>query len=377
MGYAFKILWRDWFRYVSAVLAVTFSAMLMAIQCGLLLGLVIYTSVPIDHTSADIWITTPDAPALSLGQPIPDSWLRRVAAMPEVERVEALLEGGSEWHKPNQSSMEMCMVIGFSLSAGASGRLRELPAGVCARLSEPGTVVVDESELPKLGLLHGAGEFGEINQTRVRVVGTVQGLQGFTGPFIFCSHTTARMLLPLYEEHPDLAMYILARCRHPADAPAVVARLRQLYPDMGVYTAEAFSEQTRTYWLLRSKAGTVMTCTVVLALLVGLVVTSQTLYGAIRASLREYAVLDALGIPRSRLRFLVLAQSFWIGAVGLSLALPLIFGLSWAALLYNTTVLLPGWVMFMTLGLTMAMVLGSGLGSLRALRYVEPAILLR
>jgi len=54
-----------------------------------------------------------------------------------------------------------------------------------------------------------------------------------------------------------------------------------------------------------------MGCTVVLALVVGLAVTSQTLYAAAVASLREYAVLDALGIPRWRLAALVLATSFW------------------------------------------------------------------
>ncbi len=51
--------------------------------------------------------------------------------------------------------------------------------------------------------------------------------------------------------------------------------------------------RTRMYWLTQTNAGIGMGFTAALALLVGLVVTSQTLYAATAASLREYAVLRA------------------------------------------------------------------------------------
>jgi putative ABC transport system permease protein len=112
-------------------------------------------------------------------------------------------------------------------------------------------------------------------------------------------------------------------------------------------------------------------------LLVGLVVTSQTLYGAVLASQREYAVLDALGIPRRRLVGLVLAQSFWIGLVGVVLALPLVFLFGKAAELLHTDVVLPAWLLLITAAITMLMALLSGVAALRSLRHVEPAQLLR
>ena len=62
--------------------------------------------------------------------------------------------------------------------------------------------------------------------------------------------------------------------------------------------------------------------TALLSLLVGLAITSQTLYAATVASLREYAVLRALGIPRRRMAGLVMAQSLWVGLAGIALALP-------------------------------------------------------
>jgi putative ABC transport system permease protein len=237
--------------------------------------------------------------------------------------------------------------------------------------------VVDESEVAKLGLRRGRDEHAEIADQQVRVVGTVRGFKGVTNPYVFCSLQTCRMLVPLFDQRRDLATYILARCRDAGDAAGVARRLNARYSDMRVYTSDDFSDQTRSYWLFRSQAGLVMSCTVVMALLVGLVVTSQTLRGAVLAALRELAVLDALGIPRWRLRMLLLAQSFWIGVIGLTLAFPLLYGVAGTALLVQTKILLPPWVLLMTVGLTLGMAVFSGVSVLRTLRHVEPATLLR
>ena len=67
------------------------------------------------------------------------------------------------------------------------------------------------------------------------------------------------------------------------------------------------------HWLTKTKAGIALGYAAALGLLVGAVVTSQTLYAATAASLREYAVLRALGIPRWRMAMAVMAQSFWVG----------------------------------------------------------------
>src|SRR5260370_42532310 len=100
MMYALKIVWRERIRYLAAILAVMFSALLIAVQCGLLLGLLNYSSLPIDRSSAQLWVTTSDAPSLGLGRPIPEKWLLRVLSQPEVERAEIFLQGGGAWHKP-------------------------------------------------------------------------------------------------------------------------------------------------------------------------------------------------------------------------------------------------------------------------------------
>jgi putative ABC transport system permease protein len=377
MPYSLAILWRDRNRFLPAVLAVAFSAVLIAVQCGLVLGLLICTSVPIDHARADIWVLTSDAASLPQTYPIPEEWRLRLAEQPEIDRTEGYLLGAGNWHKPDRGSGELCFIIGSRLDADSLGVIGAIPPEVRARLTEPGTVVVDEWDLENLGLRRGVDQAAELNSLAVRVVGTVRGFQGHNFIYVFCSLETARRLLPPFGQRRDLTMCVLARCRNPADAPAVVQRLRTRYPDMGVYTRGELARRVQIYWLFRSTGGTVMLCTIVLAVLVGLVVTSQTLYAAVLASLREYAVLDALGIRRLRLAGLVMAQSFWIGALGIVLALPVTLALSWSAVLIRTRVLLPGVLLLATTGLTMGMALLSGLSALRPLRQVEPATLLR
>jgi putative ABC transport system permease protein len=371
MSYSLATLWHERQRFLPGVLAVAFSAVLIALQVGLLLGLFSITSIPVDHTRAHVWVGAPEVLSVDLGRPIPESNLSRLANQPEVACAETYLQGFAYWSEPN-GSLELCIVIGSRLEDGALGAADELTPELRQRLTEPGSVVVDESELGRLGI-RGVGAVAEIAGRRVRIVGLVHGLKSLAGPYVFCSLRTARTFLRL---HPDQATYLLARCHDPQAATEVVERLRG-YPNLSAFTADEFSLRTRVHWLTKTKAGIALGFAAALGLLVGAVVTSQTLYAATAASLREYAVLRALGIPRWRMAITVVAQSFWVGAAGISLALPAIFGLAHLVDTQGARVLLPPRLLLATAAVTLTMALLSGLAALRSLRLVEPATLLR
>lgn len=372
--YSLKILWHGRNRFLPAVLAVSFSAVLIAVQFGVLLGTLSVSSRPIDHAPAQIWAGIRGTPSIELGHPVPDSWLYRLQAQPEIEDAETYLYEFTYWHKPTGGAVHCC-IIGTHLERDSLGPVRDLTPQTRTLLTEPGAVVVDAMELGRLGLRHGVGETAEIVGRKVRVVGLVHGFKSIWGPYVFCSMQTARMVL--YQFLPDQAQYLLARCRRGADVPAVVARLRRKYPEMTIITRENFSLQTRWYWLTRTRVGIALGLTSVLALIVGLVITSQTLYAATAASLREYAVLRALGLPRWRIARMVLAQSFWIGLAGVITSLPMALLLGRVAGLIGAEIHLPAWLLAATIMVTMAIALVSGLLALRSLRLVEPANLLR
>jgi len=375
MSYSLATLWYERQRYVPGVLAVAFSALLIALQCGLLLGLFSICSIPIDESRADIWVGHPEVPSVDLGQPIPEAW-QSYLSMSQVERTEGYMEGFRYWNRPT-GGMELVLIIGTRLGPDSLGAIKQLTPAHRSALAEYGSVVVDEGEFGRLGIKK-VGDTAEVVTSRgvrrVHVVGTVRGLKALAGPYVFCSLDTGRMLV---SPPPGQSTFLLARCRNKADAARVVEHLKEYPQKMMAFTADEFSLRSRLHWLTKTKAGIALGLAAALGLLVGAVVTSQTLYAATAASLREFAVLRALGIPRWRMALTVLAQSFWIGVAGVTLAVPAILGLAHLGTEVGAKVLLPWRLWCFAIGITMMMALVSGLLALRSLRLVEPISLLR
>jgi putative ABC transport system permease protein len=234
-------------------------------------------------------------------------------------------------------------------------------------------VVADEAELGRLGF-QAVGDFVEVMGRRVRLVGTVRGLKSLAAPYLFCSLPTARMFFQGVQA--DQTIFVLARCRHPDQSEAVVRRLRE-EDCLAAYTSADFSTRTRLHWVTATKAGLATFWSAVLGLILGLVITSQTLYQATAAARREFAVLDALGIPTRRMAATVLAQSFWLGVAGLAIGLPAAFGVAYVLNQAGVKVILPAWLVAPGAALVLAAVVLSGLFALRSLRLIEPAQLLR
>jgi putative ABC transport system permease protein len=380
MLYALRTLIHEHSRYLPGVLAVTFSAVLIALQCGLLLGLFTITSMPIDETRADIWVGSQQVQSVDLGRPIPLSHMSRVAEQPGVVRVELYLQAFAEWVKSGPGGgSDLCMVIGSSLEPDAIGANVALTPDLRAALSLPNGVVVDESDLERLHV-KGVGDMAQINGKDVTVVGTVTGLKSLAAPWIFCSQTTARNLLRV-RVPPDKVTYLLAKCDSPERAKQVAADLEADYGgpagDMSAFTAQKFSFWSQMHWLTKTKAGIAIGYAALLGLVVGAVVTSQTLYAATTAAAKEFAILLALGIPRWRVAWSVVIQSFLVGIVGTILAYPVVLVIAAGAELAGAKVLMPPWLLGGTAAVTMVMAMLAGLFALRSVRQIEPMNLLR
>ncbi|HEY1190646.1 MAG TPA: ABC transporter permease [Gemmata sp.] len=374
MSYALQTLWHERQRYASGVLAVTFSAVLIALQCGLLLGLFKITSIPVDNTSADLWIGSQEVPAVDLGKPIPVSYMTRVAGTPGVTSVELYIANFANFTKP-AGGTELCYLLGSQLDRDSAGLPVVLSEEQRNALTMPDSIIVDQSDVKRLGL-DKEGKT-KINGKEVKLVGTVTGLKSLAAPWVLCSEYTARHLLGFLMPG-DHVTYLLARCDSPERAKVVATELRAQYPgDMGVYTAEEFSLRSRVYWLLRTKAGVAIGYAALLGLFVGSVITAQTLYSATTANAKEFAILLALGVPRWRISLMVLTQSFWVGIIGVALAFPTAQGLRFGAKQIGADVDLRWEVLLATAVVTIGMALISGVFALRSVRQIEPMTLLR
>jgi putative ABC transport system permease protein len=186
---------------------------------------------------------------------------------------------------------------------------------------------------------------------------------------VFCSLDTARALLK-YQR--DEATYLVAKTTNPEDAEKVARRIGG-YVQLTAFTADEFSARSRMHWLVTTKAGIAVGFTALLGLLVGAVVTSQTLYAATAASHREYATLRAMGIPKWRLKMSVLVQSFWVGLFGIIVAAPCTLFLAEVANSMGTSVRLHPFILLAAAAVTMSMAIGAGLAALRSFQKVDPA----
>jgi putative ABC transport system permease protein len=373
MSYALSTIWYERQRFLPAILAVAFSAVLIAVQGGLVIGLLSMMSRPVDMTTADVWVGYPGVQSVDLGRGIPERWAVRVAAEPGVERVETSVVGFSLWTHSSgtaQATPEVITVVGCRLHPDSLGAVEAIRTNsdLLERLAEPFTVAVDEGELHRLGVRR-VGEQAEVIGRRVRVVGFVKGYRSLGGPYVFCSIETARALL----KYPrGECSYVLARCDSPESAWRVKQHLGR-YQQMSALTADEFSMRTRIHWLTTTKAGVAVGFTALLGLFVGSVVTSQTLYAAVAASQREFATLRAMGIPGWRLKLTVVAQSLWVGFFGLLTATPVSFLTAESANLIGTQVTLHPAVVGLAVVLTLGMALVSGLAALRSFQNVDPA----
>lgn len=371
MYYAILTILNDKKRYLAGVLAVTFSALLIAMQVGLLIGLIGVVSVPIVNSDADIWVTFPDTPACDLGRPMPNYWLDRLWTHPEIEAADEYIQGFRYWQSDTGKN-ELIVVVGVNLSDRSLGPVAKLSAEQRAKLTEPGAVILDRKDAKRLDVTH-IGQRGEVTGQSVRVVDFTHDMRGITGPFVLCSISTARNLLQLRD---DQATFLLAKCKDPSRVDDVVAEL-STWNKWTVRSAQGFSSKSEYHWIGKTKAGIALGFAAVLGLAIGCSITSQTLYSAIGASIRELAVLRSLGIPRWRMTLFVLQQAVVVGVVGLLLAAPATYGLLSLVRSLGTQAVMPPWLVVSTATVTLAMALLAGLFALRSLKNVEPAQLLR
>ena len=363
----------DWRRYLAAVLAVTFSGLLVIVQLALLLGMFSTVSVVIDRSTADLWIGYRNTQSVDLGRPIAREADARAWAHRGVERVEPYAIAYGDLRR--EDGVPVSVVInGIDASHEAVAFAKLLSAYKRALLREPNSILIDIADTGKLGAR--VGTVVEINGKRARIVGTVEGMRAIGGVNVVASIATARTLAP---ETANLPTFSLVRLKPGYSADVVAKEIADdaRVPRYSVWTANDFSIRSQTYWLLESGAGIGSGFASLLALLVGLVITSQTLSGAILASIKEFAALRALGVSRGSLRAVVIEQAAWVGMAGLTVTALLTAAVAWLGHVGRIAMSFPWWMLFASAVALMGIAMVSGLLALRPLLQTEPASLLR
>lgn len=370
-----KTLVYEWRRFLPSALAVAFSGLLLLVQAALVLGIFNSAAVYIKKSGGDLWVGYPGTQSIELGRPIPHDAEIKLLMDPDVERVEPFRWIDGDWRGPADKGGVSVFISGIDTRADGMMFSRVLSPALRAALDEPDGVVIDRADLAKLGLKVGAQAV--VNGQRVRIVGVGTGLRALGGVNIVTSLATARRL-ETDNASGDVAYYVV-KLRDPKKADAVRARLEsgggtKRYE---IWTQPAFARRAVTYWMFETGAGLGVIFLAVVVFLVGAVITSQTLMGAVAGSIREYATLHALGVGFNALRRVVLAQSAWVGAFGVLVGGVVTALVVWFAARRDVPVQLDPLTIALCAIVVMGIALVSGLMAVRALRHADPAMLLR
>ena len=365
----------EWRRYLPAIFAVAFSGLLVLVQAALMLGMFATSAVYIDKTDADLWVGSPGTRSIDLGQPIDDDIEALLYMHPDVTQVEAFQWGLGEWRQPGQGKISVYL-IGVQTRDGSLVMKDALNPQLKALLKEPNAILIDAADRQKLRAA--VGDSAEINGIRVKIVGLTSGLKALGGVNIVTSLSTARALDSSLKQSDKVA-YFVAKLRDPAQVEKVKKELtpKGELKRFEVWTKAEFSELSTLFWLFESGAGIGFLFSTVIAMVVGAVITSQTLMTAVAAAIKEYATLRALGVGFTKLRAVVLEQSLWIGLIGLGISLAMSFTLIWLAHVNYVPVGMNLTLVTFAALSVMSVALGSGLLALRHLKKADPAALLR
>ena len=293
-----------------------------------------------------------------------------------VDRVEPYRWIYGDWRVRNDLGAFSMYVSGIDTSDDGLVFAKVLPGDLRLRLEQPDSVIVDATDLDKLGVA--VGDRPRINGHVVEVVGTVSGLRTLGGVNILASLETAGRIQPGGLADDRVAYYVV-KLRDPAQLQAAHQRLNEQGRQHGfqVWTRDEFSKVVTHYWLLETGAGLGVLFLAVVVSVVGAVITSQTLMGAVAGSAAEYAALQALGVGMSALRAVVLEQAAWIGATGIVLGTLGAAAALWLARRHDVPVAVDGWASLGCAALVFGIALVSGWAAVRALRRADPATLLR
>jgi len=369
-----KTLVHEWRRFLPAVMSVGLSGVLIIVQGALLLGIVGANALPVTRSRADLWIGFPGTQSADLGRSIDVGVAAELIADPRIARVEPLLMGTGDWRGLRGGGISVTL-IGIDTRREGLGLALAVPPGMRARLDEPASVLVDEGDLDKLATA--IGRAAEINGQRVRVVGTTSGMRAMGGVNIVASLATVRAIDRSLAA--DNVTYYLAALRSPETARAVrtLFSRRETKARFEIWTAADLAGRSVRYWLMESGAGIGFIFATAVALLVGTLITSQTLMAAVAASTPQYATLRAIGVAFPQLRRIVLEQAGWVGAIGLVFGVAgSLFAAALARLNGIPFALGPG-IMALSGALVLSVAMLAGVLALRRLRHADPAALLR
>jgi putative ABC transport system permease protein len=371
----------EWRRYLAAVIALAFSGLLILAETGMFVGIGKSFTATIDRSPAEIMITAPKSESLlsNGNNGLPRRVMPLIYMHPEVSRINDMAGGGALFRNLNAASkkkteQEYVQIMAVDLDPGATTWPTDFTPQMRLALSEPFTIAVDETTLPRLGVK--LGDKAILANHLVKVAVVLHNYPSINQPII----TTSRDTLRLLGQSPpsDRTGPLMVKIRHPERALQVRDELNRISNgQFRAWTREELAKANTNSLMKEQIIGVMMNFTIALGAAIGVGITWQTLRGAILANIKEFASLRALGVSVGSLRQIVLELSFWVGVVGLFVTALFVWGVAALGRAGGVPLSFPANYIILAVVLLMVVAIVSGFLSLGVLKKSQPADLLR
>jgi len=365
-------LFHDKVRLTVTLTGIVFAVVLIVVELGLFVGFTVTTSGLVDHSNADLWVTSKHVPYVELGVPFSERKLYQIRAVPGVGEAQKIVSRWSQWKRADGRE-ESVQIVGINPDS-VMEQPWNLVQGNVQDLKQPDAVIMDDMYKDKLAVHH-LGEVFEINGRRARVVGFTHGIRSFTtSPYVFTTFKRAQEYVKLPE---DQTIFVLVKLVPGANVEQVRRDILGSVQNVEVFTSHEFSRMTQIYWMFTTGAGVAVLLAALLGLVVGFVVVAQTIYATTMDHLREYGTLKAMGAPNSYVYKVIIKQAAMSAVMGYVLGMIVSAFVVRASQSGGAAILLPLPMAIGMFFLTLAMCVGAALVSISKVTSLDPAMVFR
>lgn len=313
-------------RLAVSIGGVSLSLLLVLVLNGIVAGSVKQVTAYIERTPTDLIISQKSVKSLHMTTSFfPSERIVETKSIPGVRNVSPILYITDYLVSGNDRSI--AYIIGYF--AGSRGGPGVITKGN-DRLGR-GEIIIDE----RIAANHRLGVGDEIT-----TLGHKFAIAGFTKGTVTIVNSTAFISYQDFEQIRKLrgvASYGFVELEAQTEVDSVKDEIAHRFTDITVQTKTEFIKSEQR--VVSDMSADIMRIMNFIALLIGLAALGLTVYTATLAKIREYGVLKALGIRNVRLFANVFMQALMSVALGLVIAVILVFGLSAGLALAGSNIL--------------------------------------
>lgn len=374
---AFKNLFHDKLKLLTAVLGVVFATVLMNLQVGMLFGFTDTITSVVNKSPGDLWIMAEGTKNFDMVNGMSERRHYQALATEGVAWSSRLIVDWTLWRTPDGGAEQVCLIA--SDPQRPVGVPWEMAEGSIDGMWRGHGVIVDDTERERLGGERplAVGDTVEIKGHRAKVVGFSKNVRSFTTtPYVFTSLDHARDYAHGLRT-TDQVKYVIVGVAEGHTVEEVRARLLERLPDVDVLTRREFMVRSVVYWLLGTGAGIMSILAAVLGLLVGGAIVGQQIYSQTMEKYREYGTFKALGGTDGELAGIILAQALMTAMIGSVLGIGAAALGGWFMSQGRLLILMPAWMCIGLAAITALMCVLASLTSVARVVRLEPAIVFK